>query len=156
QENKQAQGYLEKAIQKDPTFTLAYNDLAWTFLTLAEVRLRPPREVYPSATQAARKALELDEQNCDAHSAIATIAWRYDWDWQTAEKEYLHTLELCPNAESAHCGYGFYAAVTGRTDLARAEMVARIRELDPIDARLPLQGESVINYQSRNYKTLIT
>jgi len=153
QENKQAQSYLEKAIQKDPTFALAYNALAQTYVSLAEFRWQPPRDVYPLAKQAARKALELDEKNCHAHMAIAYIAWEYDWDWQTAEKKYLHTLELCPNDEGVHYQYGLYAATTGRMDLALTEM-AKMRELDPIKAE-PLQVESIINYHSRNYKALI-
>ena len=153
QENKQAQSYLEKAIQKDPTFALAYNGLAWTYVELAEFRWQPPRDVYPPAKQAARKALELDEKNCRAHLAIAYIAWLYDWDWQTAEKEHLHTIELCPNDEDVHYHYGLYAATTGRIDLALTQM-AKMRELDPIKAE-PLLAESIINYHSRNYKTLI-
>jgi TolB-like protein/DNA-binding winged helix-turn-helix (wHTH) protein len=153
QENKQAQSYLEKAIQKDPTFVLAYSALAGTYVVMAETRRRSPRDVYPPAKQAAHKALELDEKSCVVHKLLANIAWSGDWDWQTAEKEYLHTLELCPNDESAHSAYSFYAAVTGRNDLALAEM-AKTRELDPIKAE-PLQGESVINYHSRNYKALI-
>src|SRR6516225_12532 len=107
QENKQAQSYLEKALQKDPTFALAYSALAGTYLALAESRLQPPRDTYPQAKEAARKALELDEQNCAAHETIAHIAWRYDWDWQTAEKEYLHTLELCPNDDGPRYSYSF-------------------------------------------------
>jgi serine/threonine protein kinase/tetratricopeptide (TPR) repeat protein len=153
QENKQAQSYLEKALQKDPTFALAYSALAGTYLALAESRLQPPRDTYPQAKEAARKALELDEQNCAAHETIAHIAWRYDWDWQTAEKEYLHTLELCPNDDGPRYSYSFYAAITGRRDLALAEMT-KGRELDPIHGE-PLRGESLVDYHSRNYKALI-
>ena len=153
QENSEAQSYLQKAIQKDPTFALAYSALAGTYAVMAETRRRSPRDVYPPAKQAAHKALELDERSCATHKLIANIAWQSDWDWQTAEKEYLHTIELCPNDKSAHSAYGFYASVMGRIDLALAEM-AKTRELDPIKAE-PLQGESVINYQSRNYKALI-
>ena len=46
--------------------------------------------------------------------ALGRISWRYDWDWQTAEKEFLYALELCPNSSSAHWDYGFYTASNGR------------------------------------------
>jgi TolB-like protein/DNA-binding winged helix-turn-helix (wHTH) protein len=153
QENRRAQNYLEKAIQKDPTFAPAYSGLAYTYLSLAMSRLQPPRDVYPQAKLAAHKALKLDEQNCAAQEVISEIAWRYDWDWQTAEKDYLHIFELCPNDDGPHYLYSFYAAVTGRMDLAMAE-AAKGHELDPIQGE-PLRTESVINYYSRNYKALI-
>jgi TolB-like protein/DNA-binding winged helix-turn-helix (wHTH) protein/Tfp pilus assembly protein PilF len=153
QENKQAQSYLEKAIQKDPTFALAYSGLAGTYLSLAMSRLQPPRDVYPQAKEAAHNALKLDEQNCAAHEMLAEIAWRYDWDWQTAENEYLQVLELCPNDDGPRYTYSFYAAVTGRIDLALAE-IAKAHQLDPIQGE-PLRAESVINYHRRNYKALI-
>ena len=153
QENKKAQGYLQKAIQKDPNFALAYNLLAWTYIFPGELRWRSPQEVYPLAKQAADKALELDKKNCGAHEALGRINWRYDWNWETAEKEFLHALELCPNSRGAHSDYSFYTASNGRIAEAQAE-AAKERELDPIRSE-PLQSEAIINYHLRNYKALI-
>jgi TolB-like protein/Flp pilus assembly protein TadD len=153
QQNKKAQAYLQKAIEKDPNFASAYERLGWTYIASAEQRWQPPQEVYPMAKQAARKALELDGKNCGAHRALGRISWRYDWDWQTAEKEFLYAIELCPSSASAHYGYSMYKAANGRIAEAQAEAV-KLRELDPIRSE-PLQSEAVINYHLRNYKVLV-
>src|SRR5262249_38088281 len=140
---KKSQSYLGKAIEKDPNFALAYNSLAETYVLVGEQRWQSPRETLPLAKQATHKALELDEKSCQAHVMLARISWRYEWDWQTAEKEYLRALELCPNDPQLHWYYGFYTAANGRTAEALAEM-AKTRELDPIRSE-PFAGESVIN-----------
>jgi TolB-like protein/Tfp pilus assembly protein PilF len=150
---KKSQSYLEKAIEKDPNFASAYSALAGNYILLAAQRWRSPTEAFPSAKQVIHKALALDEKDCDAHALLARISWEYDWDWQTAEKVYLHGLELCPNDSGLHSEYAVYTAVNGRMAEARAEM-AKVRELDPIQSE-PLVGEAVINYHSRNYKALI-
>ena len=81
------------------------------------------------------------------------MSWRYDWDWQTADREFLYALKLCPNATEVHYGYVLYTAANGRSAEALAEM-AKIRELDPIRSE-PFASKSVINYHLRNYKALI-
>ena len=152
EEIERAQRYLEKAIEKDPSFAEAYVMLAALQSALGD-RWQSPREAFPPAKQAIHKALELDENNCRAHTELARISWRYDWDWQTADREFLYALKLCPNATEVHYGYVLYTAANGRSAEALAEM-AKIRELDPIRSE-PFASESVINYHLRNYKALI-
>jgi TolB-like protein/Flp pilus assembly protein TadD len=150
---KKSQSYLEKAIEKDPNFAAAYTGLAVSYVLLAAQRWQSPGEAFPSAKQAIRKALELDEKNCEAHAVLARISWQYDWDWQIAEKAYLHGLALCPNDLGLHNEYAIYTAVNGRIAEARAEL-AKTRELDPIQSE-PVAGEAVISYHLRNYKSLV-
>ena len=153
QEGRRARNYLQKAIQKDPNFPLAYDGLAWTYVLAGELRLESPQEAYPLAKQAVHKALELDEKNCQAHAVLGRISWRYDWDWKTAEGEFHRVLELCPNSAGAHYNMGFYLASNGRIAEAKAE-AERWRELDPIRSE-PFNSEGIINYHLRNYKMLI-
>ena len=111
---KTAQSYFRKAIEKDSNFASAYTGLSASYLLLGVQRWQSPTETLPVAKQAARKALELDEKNCEAHVILARISWQYDWDWQVAEKEYLRTVELCPSLSWAHAEYGIHAATNGR------------------------------------------
>lgn len=152
QENEKAQRYLEKAIQEDPGFAQAYGALAATYALLGEQRFRSPRDAYPPAKQAIRKALELDEENCRAHSWLGRISWRYDWDWQTAEREFLYEVELCPNAVKSHWDHALYLAWNRRDSEALAE-IAKCREVDPLRSE-PLWIEAAMYYQLRNYKVL--
>ena len=154
QANNQAQSYLEKAIQKDPSFSEAYAALAWTYICLGQYRWRSPQDAYPPAKQAARKALELDEKNCHAHNALAFLANRYEWDWATADRESRYALEQCPNSAGIRGDYAFYRAYTGRSAEALAEL-AKARELDPLLEEMQHRYAAVINYHLRNYKALI-
>jgi TolB-like protein/Tfp pilus assembly protein PilF len=153
QEIKEAQSYLEKAIQKDPGFADAYAQFAWSYIGLGQFRWLSPQDAYPPAKQALRKALELDEKNCLAHEGLGYLSYRYDWDWANADREYGYALELCPNSASTLLHHAYYLAWRGRGAEALAEM-EKTRELDPLFSPF-LQGKAFINYHLRNYKALI-
>jgi eukaryotic-like serine/threonine-protein kinase len=153
QENKEAQSYLEKAIQKDPGFADAYAQFAQSYISLGQFRWLSPQDAYLPAKQALRKTLELDEKNCSAHAALGYLSCRYDWDWANADREYGYALELCPNSASILMQHAYYLAWRGRGAEALAEM-EKTRELDPLFPRF-LQGKALINYHLRNYKALI-
>jgi TolB-like protein/DNA-binding winged helix-turn-helix (wHTH) protein/Tfp pilus assembly protein PilF len=153
QEIKKAQRYFEYAIQKDPGFAPAYVGLAGSYLALGDFRWLSPRDTYPPAKQAIRKALELDEKNCGTHSVLAWLSWQYDWDWQTAERQFRYALELCPNSAGAHGSLSYYLGLSGRGAEELAE-IAKARELDPLMPDV-LIGEALIKYHLRNYKAMI-
>jgi Tfp pilus assembly protein PilF len=117
---ERAQSYLEKAIEKDPSFADAYAKLAVLHALFGQQRWQSPRQAFPSAKQAIHKALELDEKNCDGHALLAEVSWRYDWDWQTSEKEILHALELCLNDSRLHWHLVGYRATNVRIAEGRA------------------------------------
>ena len=150
---KKAQAYAKRAVEKDPSFASGYVALAVSHMLFGTQRWQAPTAAFPAAKQAVRKALELDETNCEAHLVLARISEQYDWNWQVAEKEYLRTVELCPSLSVAHAEYGVHAACNGRFAEARARMV-KARELDPIQSE-PFTGEAVIHYQLRDYKALL-
>jgi TolB-like protein/Tfp pilus assembly protein PilF/predicted Ser/Thr protein kinase len=153
QENEKARSYLEKAIQIDPGFAEAYAALALNYIDPGQFRWQSPQEAYPPAKQAARKALELDPNNCAAHLALAYLALRSDWDWAATDREYLHALELCPSEVRSHWDYALYMAWIGRAADALAE-IAKCRELDPVNSE-PLWAEAFVHYHLRDYKAMI-
>jgi TolB-like protein/Tfp pilus assembly protein PilF len=154
QEIQKAQSYFEYAIQKDPGFASAYVGLAGSYHNLGQFRWLSPQDAYPPAKQTIRKALELDEKNCGAHWTLAWLSWRYDWDWQTAERQLRYALELCPNSAEAHWRHAFYLGWSGRGAEALAEMAKTGEKFDPV-VPYSLRGEALINYHLRNYKALI-
>jgi Tfp pilus assembly protein PilF len=92
---EQAIQYFERALAKDPNYALAWAGLAdcYSFGLFMGWR-RPLSEVIPRAKAAARRALEIDEQLAEAHTAMAVLLYRYDWDFPAAEKEFRRSLEL--------------------------------------------------------------
>jgi tetratricopeptide (TPR) repeat protein len=85
----------------------------------------------PKARAAALKALELDGNLAEAHASLAVIARNYDWDWQTAEKEFRRAITLDPNYATGHQWYAEHLAFSGRFEQSFEEM-EHARQLDPL------------------------
>jgi tetratricopeptide (TPR) repeat protein len=115
----------------DPSYAPAYAGLADTYSLLANYFVLPPREAFPIAEVAARKALELDADSPEAHTALAYPEHHYRWDWAGAEREYKTALALNPSYATAHLRYAELLSSLGRHDEAVAE-IRRARELDPL------------------------
>ncbi|HEY0701593.1 MAG TPA: winged helix-turn-helix domain-containing protein [Candidatus Acidoferrales bacterium] len=128
---RDAAEYFQKSIAKDPTYARSYAGLADTYALMAEYSSAAPAEVIPKARVAALKALSLDERLPEAHASLALIAQNYDWDWQTADKEFRRAIELDPNYATGHHWYAEHLAFEGRFDEAFAE-IARAMQLDPL------------------------
>jgi eukaryotic-like serine/threonine-protein kinase len=150
---KQAQSYFEEAIREDPNFALAYAGLAECYLDLGAYRWMPPQEAYRRGSEAVHKALELDDTLGEAHSTLGYLDWQFSWDWQAAEREIRHAVDLNPNYVEGHVTLAWYLAWTGRRDEALAE-VQKILRLDPVFPAIALQ-EAGVYYHLRDYKSLL-
>jgi serine/threonine protein kinase/tetratricopeptide (TPR) repeat protein len=123
--------YFERAIEADPTYTLAYTGLADSYIISGEWALFRPKEAYQKAKTAALKALEIDERLAEAHNALAMIKREFDFDWAGAERDFKRAIELNPNYSTAHQWYAEYLVTMGRFDEAIAE-IKRAQDLDPL------------------------
>jgi len=146
---QQAVECFEQAVAKDPDYARAYAGLADSLALISSYGLGPPSEVTPKARAAALKALSLDEELAEAHASLALIAQNYDWDWQSAEKEYRRAVELDPNYATGHHWYAEHLALRGRFDEAFAEM-ERARQLDPLSLIIQTDNGAIL-YFSRQY-----
>ena len=144
---------LEQAIQADPNYAEAYAGLADSYNMLVNYSVLPPNEAFPKAKEAAEKALELDENLAEAHTARAFIYFMWEWNWADAGSEYRRAIELKPNYSSALQWYSSLLAATGRTDEALAE-VKQARDLDPFSLSIAAHP-GWINYLSRNAEATV-
>jgi len=87
-------------------------------------------EAYPRAKAAASKALELDDTLSEAHASLASLGM-FDWDWQSAGKEFRRAIELNPGYATAHQWYAWNLNLLGRQSDAIAEM-RKAESLDPL------------------------
>jgi TolB-like protein/Tfp pilus assembly protein PilF len=122
--------YFQQAIDKDPTYALAYASLAEAYILIPAYGAGTPAEYYPKARAAAQKAIEIDPSLAEAHNALASVKQNYDWKFAEAEAEFRKTLELNPNYATGHQWYGEFLLDMGRDDESLAE-INRARELDP-------------------------
>src|SRR5258708_20864493 len=102
---QQAIEYFQQATTKDPNYARAYAGLADSYALLTGYSAAPSARYMPQARAAALRALQIDDKLPEAHTALALIVQNYDWDWQTAEKEYRRAIELNPNYAPAHHCY---------------------------------------------------
>jgi len=121
----------KEAIDKDPSFALAYAGLGDCYNILSSYGLSSPNESFPLGKAAVTKALELDPNLAEAHTSMAYIKYQYEWDWAGAEREFKRAIELNPNYPTAHHWYGLALTNMGRLDEAFAEL-KRAQELDPL------------------------
>src|SRR5437867_2110585 len=128
---KKSIDYFEQAIAADPNYALAYAGIADAYVLLPGYSAGTPRDCYPKAKAAAKKALELDETLAEAHTTLAMAIWLYDFDSSQATREFQRAIELNPNYATAHHWFSLGLASLGRFDDAIAEG-KRAVELDPL------------------------
>ncbi len=129
---KKSIDYFEQAIAADPNYALAYAGVADGYVWLPGYTAGTPRDSYPKAKAAAKKALELDDTLAEARTSLAIAIWLYDFDSSQANREFQRAIELNPNYAIAHQQYGNVTlSALGRFDDAIAEG-KRAVELDPL------------------------
>jgi TolB-like protein/DNA-binding winged helix-turn-helix (wHTH) protein/Flp pilus assembly protein TadD len=128
---KKAIDSFQHAIEKDPNFAKAYTGLADSYALSGdwEYGILSPEDAFPKAKAAATKALALDDRLAEAHTSLAFILDLYEWDWETAEKEYKRAIALYPGYATAHHWYAWHLIVTGRS----SEGIAQLRTAESLD-----------------------
>jgi serine/threonine protein kinase len=145
--------YFQHAIAKDPTYALAYSGLSDCYGSLPAFGFVPPKEAFPSAKEAAVKALEIDDTLAEAHTSLAMVKALHDWDWSGGERGCQRAIALNPDYAMAHFWYGWTLANTGQLEESFAE-VRRALELDPLSLNINwLLG--ILLYFARKYDQAI-
>src|SRR5213596_1358242 len=120
---KKSIDYFEQAIAADPNYALAYAGVADGYVWLPGYTAGTPRDSYPKAAAAAKKALELDDTLAEARTSLAIAIWLYDFDFAQANREFQRAIALDPNYSTAHHWYGDGPPMSlGQFDRAIAEV----------------------------------
>ena len=132
---RKAIGYYEEAIRLDPRYALAYAMLAGAAESLAlnfgNTTAEEGEELIAKARAAAKRALELNPNLAEAHSAQGEILRIVDFNFGTAEAEYRRASELAPQNAPVTANLGSLSANLGRLDEAVA-LMQRAITLDPL------------------------
>jgi serine/threonine protein kinase/Tfp pilus assembly protein PilF len=128
---KTAIQYFNQAIDKDPSYALAYAGLADAYALLTAYGAAPVSESLSRAELAARKAVELDESLAEAHTSLGLLLF-YNLDFQRSMKQFGRAIALNPNYATAHHWYGLGPLrCVGDSEKAIAEL-KRALQLDPL------------------------
>ena len=101
---QQAIGYYERALERDPNYARAYAGLARAYAALTLMGT-PSADLIAKATDAAGRALALDDSLGEAHTALGSIKQYYEWDWAGAEGEFQRALALNPRDTAPYFAY---------------------------------------------------
>ncbi len=123
--------YFQQAIVLDPTFAQAYVGIADSYATLGLYAAMPPKEAFPAAKEAGKKALEMDPALAEAHATLGFIAFYYDWDGVAVESEFRQAFDKNTNYAIGHSWHGEALAAMGRFPEAISE-AKLAQENDPL------------------------
>ena len=135
EDTRKAIGYYEEAIRLDPRYALAYAKLSIAAVNLAtsygSVATKEGQEAIAKARASAKRALDLDPNLADAHSAQGAILRTIDFNFADAEAEFRRALELAPQNAAVTANLANLLSTLGRLDEAVA-LAQRAIALEPL------------------------
>jgi TolB-like protein/tetratricopeptide (TPR) repeat protein len=129
-ELEKALEHYENAVRLDRDFALAYAALAELCFFLEAYEHRT--DLHVRARMAATRALALEPNSAEAHTAMAAVL-TLEWNWAGACEHLEAALRANPNSSTACRRFAFTLALLGRAKEAR-EKAERALELDPLSA----------------------
>jgi TolB-like protein len=121
----------EEAVAVDPAYGAAYTGIAQCRADLVTEAGLPAQESLPQAAAAARRALDLDPGDAEAHATLGQIAAILDYDWRAAESHFRRALELNPTPYVRASYALWYLIPHGQTEEAVAQ-TGRLIEDEPL------------------------
>jgi len=146
---RQALGYYQQAVAKDPTFARAFAGLADTYYNLGDWGCAPQAEAFVKSRAATMKAIQLDATLAPAYAQLAELDFTSEWNWPKAEKEYVQAVQLDPNEADIHSSYAIFLVAMGKREQAIAEM-KKAHEIDPVSETTNMLGTYVL-YLAHQY-----
>jgi len=146
---KQSISFYNQAIEKDPTYALAYSGLSDSYALIGIYGYLPAKDVWPKAKAAALKALEIDPDMAEAHNALGAVESSYEWNWAKAEKSFQHSIALNPNYATAHQWYAGQLRILGQFEDALRE-IHKAQEIDPLSLQISTDVGR-LHYNAREY-----
>jgi tetratricopeptide (TPR) repeat protein len=121
--------FFQRALEQDPKFSRAWTGTAKAWLWLADAFVAP-LEAYPNVRDAAVQALQLNDQEAEAHVYLAESKRILDWDLDGAEAEFNRAVEIEPNSTPSNYFIAAFYAARGDRDKALTYL-QRTSKIDP-------------------------
>ncbi len=146
---KEAVRYFEDATRIQPDFAEAYAGLSHAWHERGIWGAVDFRETEGPIKNAARKALELDRNLADAHTALGDALYAYDWNWKDAGTELRRGIDLDPNSIEVHSYYSAFLMAAGRFPEAIQE-AERAASIDPVSSTMQSNYARIL-FRARKY-----
>jgi len=138
-----------QAVARAPDYAMAYAGLAEAYTTQAYLRAVDRTAFVDKARAAVTRALELDPDLAEAHTALGLVRFYFEWDWAGADAAFRRGLELNPGSQAANEEYGQFLVMMGRFDEGLALTREAIRR-DPLSVG-PAHNLGIIAMIHGNY-----
>jgi TolB-like protein/DNA-binding winged helix-turn-helix (wHTH) protein/lipoprotein NlpI len=150
EDHHRAISYFKQAIDRDPSFALAYASLGAVYGFAISSDVTDQNEARAKAEAARRQALALDPTLGDVHAVTgADEFWRLH-NAQAARESFIRAMELNPNSALAYQYYAWFLTATGHFEEAKVIM-RRAQDIDPL---APFIGadQAMPFYYARDYE----
>ena len=140
----------QQAVARAPDYAMAYAGLAEAYTTQAYLRAVDRATFVDKARAAVIRALELDPDLAEAHTALGLVRFYFEWDWAGADAAFRRAIELNPGSQAVNEEYGSFLMALGRFDegLARTRIAA---QLDPLSVG-PVHNLAIIAMVQGDYE----
>ena len=141
----------DEALRLDPNYALAYSGLADAYAITASGLPASERSI--EAKSAAERAVALNESSAEAHTSLAFVLYKFDWNWEEAELHFRRALQLNPAYALAHHWFGEFLVLRGHPDEGLAQLT-QAESLEPLS--LPIKNDLARGlYRTRHYDQAI-
>src|SRR4029077_16576324 len=105
-----------------------------------------------SCSALANASLAVDDSIGEAYDTLGALSANFDWDWDTADREFKRAIALAPSYSCAREDRASFLALIGR----RAEALAEMAKIDQLDYSFSSAWtEQWTYYNLRDYPSLI-
>jgi serine/threonine protein kinase/tetratricopeptide (TPR) repeat protein len=134
---RQGLAMMQRALELDPNYGLAWTGVADTYSLFAYYGMLSPEETAPKARHAAQRAMELAPDLSEAHCSFAFVRLLFDWDWSGAERAFQRSYELNPGYIQGRAWYGiFYLGFVSARWREAIELLTGLQERDSLSGYL--------------------
>ncbi|MEO6547654.1 MAG: adenylate/guanylate cyclase domain-containing protein [Ferruginibacter sp.] len=121
----------EEVITIEPEYALAYAMIAGAYCYLGASGQELPRKAFEIVYRYAQKALQLNNNIAEGHTAMAGAFLFYERNWKKAYEELQIALELNPGFVDVYELLSFYYVITGDIEQA-VRIMEEAERLDPL------------------------
>jgi serine/threonine protein kinase/Tfp pilus assembly protein PilF len=139
---------LKRAVELDPDHALAWATLGQAYPWASGIGLLRPHEAMKLGREAAERALAIEPNLAEGHTALGLVLQWYEFDWAGAEASFARALELAPGSADALQAAGMLEFCLGRYDRA-LELLRRSIDADPLSMIGPSYVARILHSQGR-------
>jgi TolB-like protein/Flp pilus assembly protein TadD len=138
-----------RALERDPSYSLAEAVLALSYATLASYTPEPPSRLMELGRTAAQRALAIDDDLSDAHTALGFIQLALDWKFDDARQSFSRASAIDPANATVLQFSSIVELVAGRLEETTA-LCATAEALDPASLILKAHTAWMLYFMRRN------